>query len=91
MAAMAAQYRQTKAERAELADTIPADLLALYDKIRAGSGGIGAAQYTGDRCGACQLTMIPADLVVVKSAPIDEVLRCEECGRILVRAGMLQS
>lgn len=91
MAAMAAQYRQTKAERAELADTIPADLLALYDKIRAGSGGIGAAPFTADRCGACQLTMIPADLAVVKSAPVDEVLRCEECGRILVRVGMLQS
>jgi hypothetical protein len=72
-------------ERARVAPEIPADLLALYDRIREGSGGIGAAALHRGRCQGCQLTLTPADLSRIRSEPADEVIRCEECRRILVR------
>ncbi len=64
-------------------------MLALYDRVRANQGGIGAAEFVRNECGGCRLQMIPADVAAVKAAPLDEVLRCEECGRILVRTEQL--
>ena len=72
-------------ERARVVPEIPADLLALYDRIRAGSGGIGAAPLHRGRCQGCQITLTPADLGRIRAEPADEVVRCEECRRILVR------
>jgi predicted nucleic acid-binding Zn-ribbon protein len=70
--------------RAPLAADLPADLVALYDKIRAETG-LGAAMIRSGRCGGCRIEFYGADLARVKSAPPDEVLRCEECRRIMVR------
>lgn len=61
------------------------ELVTLYEKIRAGSGGMGAAELRQRRCGGCQLDINPVELQRLRSAPEDEVLRCEECRRILVR------
>ncbi|MFT4109956.1 zinc ribbon domain-containing protein [Propionicimonas sp.] len=68
-----------------IAADIPADLLALYDRIRPRSGGVGAAALTGRRCGGCQLEATQSALVGYAAAAPNEVLRCEECERILVR------
>ena len=64
---------------------VGADLLALYEKIRVTSGGTGAAALRQRRCGGCQLEVNPVEIQRMRSAPDDEVLRCEECRRILVR------
>ena len=72
-------------ERAVLAGEMPADLLALYEKVRASSGGQGAAALHRGRCEGCHLSLPPTDLARFRAAPEDEVLRCEECRRILVR------
>jgi hypothetical protein len=61
------------------------DLVALYDKIRVQSGGLAAAALRQRRCGGCQLELNNVDMNRIKAAPADEVLRCEECRRILVR------
>ncbi|MGN6610349.1 MAG: zinc ribbon domain-containing protein, partial [Angustibacter sp.] len=58
-----------------------------YERIRASSGGLGAAALRQRRCGGCQLELNNVDMNRIKAAPADEVLRCEECGRILVRTG----
>jgi predicted nucleic acid-binding Zn-ribbon protein len=76
---------ERRAERTELAPQIPTDLLALYDKIAAARGGVGAAELNRRRCTGCQLELNVAELRVFASAAEDEVLRCEECSRILVR------
>ena len=73
------------AERKVTATGVPADLLALYDKIRAQKGGVGAAALKARRCLGCSLELTASDLGVIAKAPSDEVLRCEECNRILVR------
>ncbi len=79
------QLAQVTAERKVTADGVPADLLALYDKIREQKGGVGAARLRARRCEGCSLELTAADLGVIAKAPTDEVLRCEECNRILVR------
>ncbi len=80
-----AERDQVSAARAGAAPGIAPDLLALYDKIRASSGGTGAAELKQRRCGGCRLELNQVDLARIKAAAADEVLRCEECRRILVR------
>ncbi len=72
--------------RVEVAASIPGELLGLYDKLRTQHGGVGAAALRHRRCQGCNLTLNTVDLNSIKDAPDDEVLRCEECRRILVRA-----
>lgn len=74
-----------RAERDTTAPSIPADLGALYDRIRKSSGGVGAAALIRRRCQGCHLELSGGDLRAVAAAPPDEVARCEECRRILVR------
>ena len=62
----------------------PAELLALYDKLRA-QHGVGAAALRGGRCEGCHLSLNTVGLARIRAAPPDEVLRCEECRRILIR------
>jgi predicted nucleic acid-binding Zn-ribbon protein len=71
--------------RADAAAGVPGELLALYEKIRDASGGVGAARLYQRRCEGCRLELTPTDLGRIRSAGEDAVLRCEECGRILVR------
>jgi hypothetical protein len=72
------------ASRGPLIADLPTDLVTLYDKIRTDSG-LGAALVRSGRCGGCRIELYGADLARVKSAPADEVVRCEECRRIMVR------
>lgn len=79
------EIARTTTERAELATTFPADLLALYEKIRANEGGIGAGAIQHGRCGGCRLELMNNEIGEIRSAPVDQVLRHEECSRIMVR------
>ena len=85
LAALDGEMGGLRAERAGLAPLIPPDLLTLYDRIGASHGGVGAAELRQRRCTGCQLQINAADLRAFSAAPKDEVLRCEECGRILIR------
>lgn len=80
-----AQLVDVEAQRGPSVEGLPADLLALYDKLRAAKGGIGAAELRQRRCNGCQLGLDNAELSRIKALPVDEVVRCEECSRILVR------
>jgi len=79
------EVRAVQADREGLTPTLPADLLALYDKLRAQFGGVGAAALRQKRCDGCRLELNATDIGRVRAAEEDEVLRCEECRRILVR------
>jgi uncharacterized protein len=76
--------------RASIAAEIPDDLLGLYDRLRA-QHTVGAAALNRGRCEGCHLSLNTVDLSRIRAAPPDEVLRCEECRRILVRADELRS
>ncbi|MDQ2838382.1 MAG: C4-type zinc ribbon domain-containing protein [Actinomycetota bacterium] len=72
-------------EHGELASALPADLIALYDKVRLANGGVGAAMLRHRRCEGCRLELAGSELSTVRAAKPDQVLRCENCRRILVR------
>ncbi len=67
-----------------MADDLPAELVALYDRIRE-STGIGAALLRAGRCEGCRLELSGSERAKIKATAPDEVVRHEECGRILVR------
>jgi len=80
-----AELAQVAAQRKTLADGLATELVTLYDKLRQQKGGVGAAALRARRCGGCSLELTASDLSSIAKAPTDEVLRCEECNRILVR------
>ena len=80
-----AEIARTTQERDALAPTLPADLLALYDKIRTAEGGVGAGEISRGRCGGCRLDLMNNEKSAIRAAAPDEVLRHEECGRIMIR------
>ncbi|UDY24885.1 zinc ribbon domain-containing protein [Nocardioides sp. Kera G14] len=78
------QLADVLAERPFATDGMPEDLLALYERIRESKGG-GAAELRARQCTGCGITLDAAELSRIRGLPSDEVVRCEECGRILVR------
>jgi predicted nucleic acid-binding Zn-ribbon protein len=85
LADMEASVARRTTERAELAAQLPDDLLALYDRIRAASGGVGTAMLRQRRCEGCHLELAGSELNAVRAAAADDIVRCENCRRILVR------
>ncbi|UJP39290.1 zinc ribbon domain-containing protein [Cellulomonas palmilytica] len=79
-----AEVAGVQSERATAAAGLDAGLTALYDRLRGQLGGQGAAALRGRRCEGCRLELNPLDLDAIKAKPEDAVVRCEECGRILV-------
>lgn len=74
-----------QAERELMVAELPADLVAAYERSRGSGSGTGAAALRQQRCEGCRMELASSSLSRARSAPADEVLRCEECGRILVR------
>ena len=79
------QAAKATAKRGQIAEAIAGELLDLYDKLRVQHGGVGAAALRHRRCQGCNLNINTVDLNAIRAAADDEVLRCEECRRILVR------
>jgi uncharacterized protein len=78
------QSEKAADRRAGVVAQVPADLLDLYERMRV-QHGVGAAALRGGRCEGCHLTLNTVDVNRIRAADDDEVLRCEECRRILVR------
>lgn len=85
VAAIDADLEAVARDREPAAADLPDDLAKLYERIREQKGGVGAAALRARECGGCRLTIDAAELAVIRKAPSDEVIRCEECQRILVR------
>jgi predicted nucleic acid-binding Zn-ribbon protein len=71
--------------RLAAAATVPADLLTRYERLRATLAGTGAARLVGGSCSGCHLTLPAMEVDRIRKAPPDEVITCDQCGRILVR------
>lgn len=85
LAEIVAERETVERDRANVAPGVGADLLALYDKLRDQMGGVAAAALQQKRCSGCGLELGQADLARIRAAAEDEVVRCEECRRILIR------
>jgi uncharacterized protein len=75
---------QRSTRRDELTAALDPELVALYERQRAG-GGPGAGPLQGRQCGACRIEMGRGELARISAAAEDDVLRCPECGAILLR------
>lgn len=80
-----AEIEDLTARRAAAIDGLDAGLVALYDKLCATHGGVGAARYERGQCLGCHMTLNPGDRSAIDAAAPEQIVRCEECGRILVR------
>ena len=79
------QTRQQYATRRDnLTAALEPELMTLYERQRAG-GGPGAGPLQGRRCGACRIEIDRGELARISAAAEDDVLRCPECGAILLR------
>lgn len=80
-----AETQSLDERRTRLTGGLPADLVTLYEKLRAQHGGVGAAALRQRRCEGCRLELNTVEIARIRTASPDEVLRCDECRRILVR------
>jgi len=72
---------QWEARRSALADQVPAEVLALYERLRQ-SRGYAVARVAQGICRACGIALTTQVLQQVRQGR--EVVRCPNCGRILV-------
>jgi len=78
-----AAFEAAGRDRAAIAAIVPADLLALYDRVAPRSAG--AAFLHRRTCEGCNMVLAGTDLQVLRQAADDVVVTCPECGCILVR------
>jgi predicted nucleic acid-binding Zn-ribbon protein len=76
--------RQCGSRREALTEGLNPELVSLYERQRSG-GGAGAGLLRGNRCGACRIEIDRGELARISAAAEDDVLRCPECGAILLR------
>jgi predicted nucleic acid-binding Zn-ribbon protein len=74
-------------QRAREAAGLPPDLAERYERLRTRLKGTGAARLIGNRCDGCHLELPSVEVDRIRHLAPDEVVTCDQCGRILVRAG----
>lgn len=84
MAAATTEGEHLARDRAALAGTVAADLLAEYER-RSARGGMGVGLLRRGVCEGCRMMLSGTAITEIRRAPEDEVLSCPECGGILVR------
>ncbi len=83
--ALRSEAAQVRQDREAAIDGMPVDLMSLYERLREQKDGVGAALLRARRCGGCSLELNSAELAEIAQKAPDEVVRCDECSRILVR------
>lgn len=69
-------------ERARLAGSVSKEVLRVYDKAAARSGGVAVSRLDGTRCGACRTSLDGGRLIELKAqAPLGT---CPSCKRLLI-------
>lgn len=80
-----AELHAAEAARAALVADLPAEQLAVYERLRPQLGGVAVARLVGSQCGGCHLALPAVALEALRRLPPDALGYCDECGRILVR------
>ena len=79
------QISRVQTQRDALAAGIDTALLALYEKVRTQTGGLGAVALRGGATQGIQVPLSLSEKAAIEAAGDDEVLRSEDYGYILVR------
>lgn len=78
-----AELKRFAEERVQLVPTINAEVLALYEDIRARRGGVAVGALVEGTCRACGLPLSPMQRDEIKRSD-EPIIRCENCRRLLV-------
>ena len=70
-------------ERAQLVPTINAEVMELYEDIRARRGGVAVGALEDGTCRACGLPLSPMQRDEIRRSD-EPIIRCENCRRLLV-------
>lgn len=71
-----------KDSRASWKPRLPGDLVKYYEGLRSAKSGVGAAPLHGSTCMGCHMKLPAQEVERVRKAT--GLVRCDECGRILV-------
>jgi len=71
--------------RGAIVPDIPEELLETYNELRPKKGGVAAAALEGGVCRGCGVSLSPVALDQIRRGEGPELIRCENCRRILVR------
>jgi uncharacterized protein len=85
LAAINSELETITSDRSKLVNGVEKSFIDLYEKIRADSGGPGAAALAAGACSGCNLSINAVEIKRLSDLAEDEVVRCEECRCILVR------
>lgn len=73
-----------EATRAEITPGLPDELHELYADLRVKKDGVGAAALEKGVCRGCGVALSPVALDGIRRAAPEEIVRCENCRRILI-------
>jgi predicted nucleic acid-binding Zn-ribbon protein len=80
-----AEAAGVQAERDAAAASVPPTLLAEYESLRRRLGGVAVAKLEGSSCRGCHLQLAAVEVDRIRKLDRDDLVHCEECGRLLVR------
>ncbi len=80
-----AELASVRAERDAAAGEVADDLWAEYDALRVQHGGVAIARLVGSTCQGCHLGLSAVEVDRIRKLGVDDLVHCEECGRLLVR------
>jgi len=83
--AVDAELARLAEERVAAVGQVPAALLVTYESMRPKLGGVAVAELEHGHCTGCRLQLPASEIDRIKHQAADEIVTCEQCGRILVR------
>jgi predicted nucleic acid-binding Zn-ribbon protein len=84
-AEIAAELADVRSQRDAVAADVPDELWPEYDALRSQLGGVAVARLVGTTCQGCHLQLSAVEVDRIRKKGVDELVHCEECGRLLVR------
>ncbi len=82
---IASELAEVRSERDAAAAQVPDELWPEYDTLRSQLGGVAVARLVGSTCQGCHLALSAVEVDRIRKLSPDELVHCEECGRLLVR------
>jgi predicted nucleic acid-binding Zn-ribbon protein len=84
---VAAELGRLVSARTKIAEALPKNLMAAYERVRgqAQRSGRGAATLSEGRCGGCQIKLPSLEKTRMLAEPEEALIQCPQCRRVLVR------
>ncbi|WP_448061051.1 zinc ribbon domain-containing protein [Cellulomonas hominis] len=80
-----AQAAEVRAERAEVVAPLEERLVTMYERLRGRLGGVAVAALRHGKSEGSGMALAANELARIKALPPEEIVLCEDSGRILVR------